>query len=279
MRSGASLRPDDYEVEERDLQVARWHSGSTICYSLDNAEARRHRTSDHLRLRRISVIDVSLRSLGDSCVARAWRRVCLRGDPGRRGIWRKLVSTGCTRTGKQRVFEDFIAAAEELVRSGWTRPELLTARGESNGGLLVAASAVQRPDLFRGVISEVPLTDMIRFSVFGDGASWVDEYGSVVDANEFSALLRYSPYHNIKEGVAYPAMLVTTTDTDSVVDSLHARKFVAALQHASAGGPVLFDVQGQNHGVVDRARAIESDAFSFSFALWQVGKTAPTKRP
>jgi prolyl oligopeptidase len=180
-----------------------------------------------------------------------------------------------TRTGKQHVFDDFIAASETLIRSGWTRPGLLVARGESNGGLLVAASAVQRPDLFKVVLCEVPLTDMIRFPLFGDGATWVSEYGSISDANEFSALLQYSPYHNVKDGVAYPAMLVTTAHTDSVVDALHARKFVAALQHASTGGPVLLDVARQNHGVASYSKTLESDADAFAFALWQVGRAEP----
>jgi prolyl oligopeptidase len=180
-----------------------------------------------------------------------------------------------TRTAKQHVFDDFAAASEALLRSGWTRRDLLVARGESNGGLLVAAVAVQHPDLFKAVLCEVPLTDMIRFPLFGDGASWVSEYGSISDAAEFSALLHYSPYHNVQEGVPYPAILVTTPETDSVVDSLHARKFVAALQHASTGGPVLLDVARQNHAVASRVNTIEADADAFTFALWQVGRAAP----
>jgi prolyl oligopeptidase len=174
---------------------------------------------------------------------------------------------------KPRVFEDFIAAAEELVRSGWTVPSRLAAKGQSNGGLLVCAAITQRPDLFRVGLSRVPLTDMIRYTRVGAGALWTEEYGDPSNKDSFKTLFSYSPYHRIDSGKRYPAMLVMTADADDRVDPMHARKFVAAMQAATTGGPVLLRVQKDagHMGAGAVASWVEDDADMYAFALDQMG--------
>ncbi|WP_026412801.1 prolyl oligopeptidase family serine peptidase [Actinomadura oligospora] len=141
---------------------------------------------------------------------------------------------------KQRVFDDFLAAAEELVSTGWTSPDRLAIWGESNGGLLVGAALTQRPDLFAAAVCVAPLLDMVRYDLSGMGAMWHGEYGSPADPEAFGWLRAYSPYHHVHEGTAYPATLFAVFDGDSRVDPLHARKMCAALQWATAGDrPVL----------------------------------------
>ncbi|NUR96866.1 MAG: S9 family peptidase, partial [Kribbellaceae bacterium] len=145
-----------------------------------------------------------------------------------------------TRHDKQHVFDDFIAAAEHLIAEGWTTADQLAICGESNGGLLTAAALTQRPELFAAAVCSAPLTDMIRYEQSGLGERWTAEYGSVDDPDDFKNLLSYSPYHRVVDGVKYPAVLLTAFGNDTRVDPLHARKFCAALQHATAGQrPVL----------------------------------------
>ncbi|MGW6279204.1 prolyl oligopeptidase family serine peptidase [Kribbella sp. NPDC055071] len=134
---------------------------------------------------------------------------------------------------KQKVFDDFIAAAEHLIAEGWTTPDQLALCGESNGGLLVAAVLTQRPELFAAAVCSAPLTDMVRYELSGLGERWVPEFGSVQDPEEFRTLLAYSPYHQVAAGVKYPAVLFTVFGNDTRVDPLHARKMCAALQHAT----------------------------------------------
>ncbi|MBM4359112.1 MAG: S9 family peptidase [Deltaproteobacteria bacterium] len=133
---------------------------------------------------------------------------------------------------KQNVFDDFIAAAEWLQANGYTSRERLAISGGSNGGLLVGAAMTQRPELFRAVVCSVPLLDMVRYHRFGSGRTWISEYGSAEDPAQFRALHAYSPYHRIRQGVAYPSLLMMTADSDDRVDPLHARKFAAALLDA-----------------------------------------------
>jgi prolyl oligopeptidase len=135
---------------------------------------------------------------------------------------------------KQNVFDDFIAAAEYLVHEGYTRPDLLGISGASNGGLLVGAALTQRPDLFRAVRCGVPLLDMLRYHMFRLGGLWTSEYGSPDDPDAFAWLRAYSPYHNVRAGVRYPAVLLTTADSDSRVDPMHALKMTALLQRDGA---------------------------------------------
>jgi len=176
---------------------------------------------------------------------------------------------------KQNVFDDFIAAAEYLIAEGWTRPERLAIRGGSNGGLLVGAAMTQRPDLFAAVICAVPLLDMVRYHLFGSGKTWIPEYGSSEDPEQFRTLLRYSPYHHVSRGVRYPALLMAAADSDDRVDPMHARKFTAAVQWASASDrPVLMRVEkNAGHGGADLVqKTVESYADQWAFLLSQIGK-------
>lgn len=177
------------------------------------------------------------------------------------------------REKKQNVFDDFIAAAEHLVKNGYTSPKKLVISGRSNGGLLVGAALTQRPDLFRAVICGVPLLDMVRYHRFGTGMTWVDEYGSSDDEPGFKSLFAYSPYHHVKPGVAYPSVLFLSADTDDRVDPLHARKMAAALQAATKGGPVLLRIErNAGHGGADKmSQEVEEDADVLAFAMDQVG--------
>lgn len=173
------------------------------------------------------------------------------------------------RREKQHVFDDYVAVAEDLVRKGYTRPEKLAALGASNGGLLVGAAITQRPDLFGVALCGVPLLDMIRYPLFGSGKTWVEEYGSPEDADDFAALLAYSPYHHVHKGTRYPATLLLSADSDDRVDPMHARKFAAELQWATTGGPVLLRIEKHSgHGGADLVRAsVEKIADEYSFAL------------
>ena len=148
------------------------------------------------------------------------------------------------RLDKQNVFDDFIAAAEWLIAEGRTSREKLAIMGGSNGGLLVGAVEVQRPELFGACIPMVGVMDMLRFHQFTAGQFWRDEYGSADDVEQFQALRAYSPYHNIEPGVAYPPTLVMTADTDDRVVPMHSFKFAAAMQHAQSGtAPILLRVE------------------------------------
>ncbi len=173
---------------------------------------------------------------------------------------------------KQHVFDDFIAVAESLVARGATRSDRLVIRGESNGGLLVGAALTQRPDLFRVALCGVPLLDMVRYELFGSGKTWIEEYGSATNAEDFRALYAYSPYHHVKAGVAYPSVLLLSADDDDRVDPMHARKFAAMLQARSSGGPVLLRIQEHaGHGGADKIQAlVDERADSYAFALSQV---------
>jgi prolyl oligopeptidase len=151
---------------------------------------------------------------------------------------------------KQNVFDDFIAAAEWLIANKYTRADKLAISGGSNGGLLVGAVMTQRPDLFGACLPAVGVMDMLRFQKFTEGRTWVDDYGSSDNEAEFKALWKYSPYHNVKGGVCYPATLVTTADTDDRVVPGHSFKFAAALQNVQAcDKPVLIRIETRaGHG-------------------------------
>jgi prolyl oligopeptidase len=137
---------------------------------------------------------------------------------------------------KQNVFDDFIAAAEWLIDQQYTSPEHIGIHGYSNGGLLVAACMMQRPDLFGACLPSIAVTDMLRFHQFTAGRLWIEEYGCSEDSQEeYEALRAYSPYHNIRDGVEYPPTLVTTGDMDDRVIPAHSFKFAARLQQAQRG--------------------------------------------
>ena len=137
---------------------------------------------------------------------------------------------------KQNVFDDFHAAAEALIRDGWTTPEQLAISGGSNGGLLVGAALTQRPELYAAVICSAPLLDMVRYERFGLGQTWNVEYGTAADPEQLGWLLSYSPYHHVVPGTAYPAVLFTVFTNDTRVDPVHAYKMCAALQYATSSG-------------------------------------------
>ncbi len=177
------------------------------------------------------------------------------------------------RDRKQNVFDDFHAAAECLIADGWTRPDRLGISGGSNGGLLVGAALTQRPDLYAAVVCSAPLLDMVRYELFGLGATWNDEYGRADDAEELGWLLSYSPYHHVREGVDYPSVLFTVFDGDTRVDPLHARKMCAALQHATSGArPVLLRREKDvGHGARALSRTIELSVDTQLFLAAQTG--------
>jgi prolyl oligopeptidase len=177
---------------------------------------------------------------------------------------------------KQNVFDDFIAAGEWLIANHYTSAKKLAVEGGSNGGLLVGAALTQRPDLFRAVICEYPLLDMLRYQSFMKGSFWVPEYGSADDPAEFKYLRAYSPYHNVKDGANYPAVLFITGDGDTRVAPLHARKMAARLQAANASkNPILllYDTKSGHSGGRPLNKEIEEETDSISFLFSQLGVT------
>ena len=172
---------------------------------------------------------------------------------------------------KQNVFDDFIAAAEWLIENNYTRPEKLAIRGGSNGGLLVAACMLQRPDLYGAVVCQVPVIDMLRYHRFTAGRFWIPEYGNAeASREEFDYLYAYSPLHNVETGVGYPAILITSADTDDRVVPLHAKKFAATLQEKAGGdNPMLLRVETKaGHGggkPVSKAIEEQADIYAFLF--------------
>jgi prolyl oligopeptidase len=173
-----------------------------------------------------------------------------------------------TKLRKQNVFDDFIAAAQWLIDNKYTRPAKLTIQGGSNGGLLVGAVMTQRPELFGACLPAVGVMDMLRFHKFTAGRFWVDDYGSPDNPEEFKAIYAYSPYHNLKKGVKYPATLVTTADTDDRVVPAHSFKFIALLQYCQGGdAPVLARIETRaGHGAgKPTAKQIEEVADQWAF--------------
>jgi prolyl oligopeptidase len=173
---------------------------------------------------------------------------------------------------KQNVFDDMIAAAEYLISEKYTDKDHLAIEGGSNGGLLMGAMITQRPELFRAVVCRVPLLDMLRYQNFQIARLWIPEYGTAENPEQFKWLYAYSPYHHVKAGVEYPAVLFMTGDSDSRVDPMHARK-MAALMQSVAKRPVLLRVEGKaGHGVgTPVAKRIEELTDAYSFLWWQVG--------
>lgn len=172
---------------------------------------------------------------------------------------------------KQTVFNDFIAAAEYLINRKYTSAEKLGIAGGSNGGLLVGACMTQRPDLFAVALPAVGVMDMLRFHKFTIGWAWVPEYGSSEKPEQFAYLYKYSPYHNLKKGTAYPATLVTTGDHDDRVVPAHSFKFAAQLQAFQKGNkPVLIRIEkSAGHGAgKPTTKIIEEQADILSFFLY-----------
>ena len=180
---------------------------------------------------------------------------------------------------KQNVFDDFIAAAAALGKEKWADPARIAIFGGSNGGLLVGAAMVQRPDLFRAVVCAVPLLDMVRYTQFGSGRTWAEEYGDPSVEQDFRWLYAYSPYHHVASGEAYPALLLLSSDHDDRVDPMHARKFAAWVQAASASHlPVLLRIEkNAGHGGADQVKqAVAESADMLAFLFTELGVPAPT---
>ena len=181
-----------------------------------------------------------------------------------------------TKLLKQNVFDDFIAAAEWLINNDYTKPSKLAIQGGSNGGLLVGACMTQRPELFGACLPAVGVMDMLRFHKFTIGWAWTDDYGSSDNAEEFKALLAYSPYHNLTPGVKYPATMVTTADHDDRVVPGHSFKFAAALQYAQSGNaPTLIRIETRaGHGAgTPTSKRIEQAADAWAFLVDNLGMT------
>ena len=179
-----------------------------------------------------------------------------------------------TKLKKQNVFDDFIAAAEYLIKEKYTAKEYLAISGGSNGGLLVGAAMTQRPDLFKVALPAVGVLDMLRYHQFTAGAGWAFDYGTAQDSPEmFNYLKGYSPYHNLKEGVTYPATLVTTADHDDRVVPAHSFKFAARLQKAHKGdSPVLIRIEtNAGHGAgKPTAKIIDEQADKWAFTFYNM---------
>jgi prolyl oligopeptidase len=179
---------------------------------------------------------------------------------------------------KQNVFDDMIAAAEHLIAEKYTDTAHLAIQGGSNGGLLMGAMITQRPDLFRAVVCQVPLLDMLRYQNFQIAKLWIPEYGTSDNPDQFKWLYAYSPYHHVKPGTEYPAILFMTADTDTRVDPMHAKKMAAEMQAEAKNGasrtrPILLRIESKaGHGAGKPiTKQIEEYTDVYSFLFWQLG--------
>jgi prolyl oligopeptidase len=200
----------------------------------------------------------------------------LRGGGEFGEAWHKAGMLG----KKQNVFDDFIAAAEFLIKSNYTNPSRLAIQGGSNGGLLVGAALTQRPELYGAVLCEFPDLDMVGYYRFkNNNPPALLEYGNASDPAQFKFLYAYSPYQKVKPGTKYPAVLLTTGDADTRVPPLQARKMTARLQAASASGkPVmlLYDTKAGHAGARPIGKVIEVLSLEMAFLFWQLGMDQPS---
>ena len=191
------------------------------------------------------------------------------------GEYGKAWHNAGTKLQKQNVFDDFIAAAEYLIAEKYTSSEYLAIRGGSNGGLLVGATMVQRPDLMRVALPAVGVLDMLRYHTFTAGAGWAYDYGTAEDSKEmFDYLKGYSPVHNVKASTSYPATLITTGDHDDRVVPAHSFKFAAELQNKHKGkNPVMIRIEtNAGHGAgTPVTKSIDQYADIFGFTLYNMG--------
>jgi prolyl oligopeptidase len=187
---------------------------------------------------------------------------------------------------KQNVFDDMIAAAEHLISEKYTDKNHLAIQGGSNGGLLMGAMITQRPDLFRAVVCQVPLLDMLRYQNFQIAKLWIPEYGSAENPDQFKWLYAYSPYHHVKPGMEYPAILFMTADFDTRVDPMHAKKMAALMQSEAKNGqskarPILLRIESKaGHGAGKPVtKQIEEFTDMYSFLFWQLGMREASSLP
>jgi prolyl oligopeptidase len=219
--------------------------------------------------------DISVQPVFSSALIALLENGCVFAQPNLRGggeygeRWHKAGML----QDKQKVFDDFIAAAEYLIRNGYTSKDKLAIAGASNGGLLVGAAMTQRPDLFKVALPAVGVMDMLRFHKFTVGWGWAVEYGSSDNEKDFRNLFAYSPLHNIRKGVAYPATLATTADHDDRVVPAHSFKFIATLQEEQKGdAPVLIRIETRSgHGASNVTKSLEETGDRYAFFLYNVG--------
>jgi len=192
-----------------------------------------------------------------------WAVANLRGGGEEGEDWHRAGMLG----SKQNVFDDFYAAAEYLIREGYTESSKLGIYGGSNGGLLVGAAMTQRPELYNAVVCVAPLLDMIRYTTSELGPTWTVEYGDPEVAEQFGWLIDYSPYHNVNEGTDYPATMFAVFDNDTRTDPMHGRKLCAAVQHATSGSrPILLRAESNvGHGARSMDKSIEETADTLAF--------------
>jgi prolyl oligopeptidase len=264
-----SFVPANYETEERFVQS---RDGTRVPLFITARRGTRKDGSNPTILFGYGGFDIAVTPSFSPAIA-AWLEsggvyavACLRGG----GEYGRTWHEAGMKTHKQHVFDDFIAAGTDLVQERWTSPARLALRGGSNGGLLVAAVELQRPDLAAVAIPEVGVLDMLRFREFTVGKAWESDYGSVDQPEEFKALAAYSPVHNVRAGVPYPATLILTGDHDDRVFPAHSFKFAAAMQNADPHGkPILLRVETRaGHGQgMPTAKRIESVVDVYAFIL------------
>ena len=267
------VNPDDYEVEQ---VFYKSHDGTRVPMFLSYKKGLKRDGSNPTLLYGYGGFNISLTPTF-SVSRLQWMEMGgvfalanLRGGGEYGEDWHKAG----TKLNKQNVFNDFISAAEYLIAEKYTRSDKLAIQGGSNGGLLVGACLTQRPDLFGACLPAVGVMDMLRFQKFTAGRYWVDDFGSSDNADEFPALLKYSPYHNCKPGVKYPPTMITTADTDDRVVPGHSFKFAAALQAAQAGDkPILIRIETRaGHGAgKPTAKIIEETADQWAFLVKTLG--------
>ncbi|MEX1995349.1 MAG: prolyl oligopeptidase family serine peptidase [Candidatus Saccharimonadales bacterium] len=185
----------------------------------------------------------------------------------------KTWHTGGIKKNKQKSYDDFTAAAEHLISKKYTSNKHLGILGASNGGLLVSVVGVQRPELFKAIVSRVPLADMVRFPNLLIASRWIAEYGDPTKPEDLSNILKFSPYHNVKKDVEYPAFLFTTADNDTRVDPMHARKMTALLQGVNSNNPILLYTESSagHMGSITMSRFYRDQARVLAFFIKQLG--------
>jgi prolyl oligopeptidase len=203
-------------------------------------------------------------------------RGCLFAVPNIRGgsEFGTAWHTAAVRRNRQTAYDDFLSAAEWLINTGRTSSGKLAIFGGSNSGLLAATAMTQRPELFRAVVCMVPMLDMLRYHLFDNAHFWRDEYGTAEDAEDFTALVKYSPYHGVREGALYPATMIVSGDADRNCNPLHARKMTARLQASNASeNPIVLDY-GKFRGhspVLPLSERIEALTSRLAFVCEQLG--------
>ena len=188
-------------------------------------------------------------------------KAAIRGGGDRGPAWHEAAR----REKRQKSYDDFIAVAEDLIERGLTAAGHIGVFGQSNGGLLSSVMGTQRPDLFGAVVSDAPLTDMLRFPNMGMGAAWIHEYGDPKDEKMANVLRSYSPFHNVRDGVKYPPFLVTISTKDDRVGAGHARKLVAKLKDSGSKNAFLLEEKDGGHNMSDpfRKSRLMSQRISF----------------